>query len=483
MTRDPNGGPTLPRPARWWMVGVVAAIVLLAVAGVVIFVTGRSTSDGAPTFQRGDWQPPKQAVIASSMRERPIPGWSTRVTGLRLPDSAIVGTADEPVHSDPFVGAVGSSGYFLASSPGTPDRQWWLIGLDVRTGNQLFSPVSIDAGSRYPNCFVNGPEFVLCLADAVHGYTTETTAWVIDTRTGDLVFNGPTELHTTPGSGVTVVQVGIYAVAHLEDQGIYGVGPRADTTWSVPDVGVTRTQWSGDSTPSTLAAARDSAPGSDRMVVFSLVDGKTITPDLGEGRAPQTAVTYPGGFAIQAVTATHSSTPDKLMFFDEAGNPVGEKEVSGNLSTISAVLPVVEGLPSSTVFGAKGAGLIQFPDQQLGQNGRVIGHRLYAPESNWEGPVKVRRWHQFDLTTGEEGKTCRPNMSGYVANDGDVGVFETDRNEVTGATVFAMDLTTCEKLWTIPVNPDSFHRLWRMDDTLVELSDDGKELHSLVAPR
>jgi len=26
------------------------------------------------------------------------------------------------------------------------------------------------------------------------------------------------------------------------------------------------------------------------------------------------------------------------------------------------------------------------------------------------------------------------------------------------------------------------HRLWRIDDTLVELSDDGKELHSLVAP-
>lgn len=416
------------------------------------------------------------------MREQPIPGWRTPVTALGLPDVAIFGTADAPADSDPFIGSVGNHGYFLTSSPGTPDRRWWLIGLDVRTGNQLFSPVPIEAGSRFPNCFVNGPEFVLCLADAVHGYTTESTAWVVDARTGAVVFNGPTELHTTPGSGVRVAQVGIYAVAHLDDEGIYGIGPRAETTWSVPHVGVTPTRWSGDSTPPALAAAADSAPGSDRMVVFSLVDGKTITPDLGEGRTPQTAVIYPGGFAIQAVAEIQSLTPDKLMFFDEAGNHVGEQEVSGNLSTISAVLPVIEGLPSSTVFGANGAGLAQFPDRQLGQHGRVIGHRLFAPESNWEGPVKVRKWRQFDLTTGQEGTTCRANMSGYLANDGRVGVFQTVRYEVTGATTFAMDLATCEKLWTMPVNPDSFHRLWRIGDTLVELSDDGKELHSLVAP-
>jgi hypothetical protein len=73
-------------------------------------------------------------------------------------------------------------------------------------------------------------------------------------------------------------------------------------------------------------------------------------------------------------------------------------------------------------------------------------------------------------------------MSGYVANDGRVGVFETVRYEITGATTFAMDLASCEKLWTTPVDPDSFHELWRIDNALVELSDDGKELHSLVAP-
>ena len=73
-------------------------------------------------------------------------------------------------------------------------------------------------------------------------------------------------------------------------------------------------------------------------------------------------------------------------------------------------------------------------------------------------------------------------MSHYLANDGSIGIFETFRHEVTGATTFAMDLTTCESLWSIPVNPDSYHRLWRIGDTLVELSDDGTELHSLVTP-
>ncbi len=218
------------------------------------------------------------------------------------------------------------------------------------------------------------------------------------------------------------------------------------------------------------------------MVVFSLTDGKVMEPDLGHGKIPGSAVVYPEGFAIEKIPDTDYSRPDGVVFFDETGNRVGETNVSGALSVFSMTLPIVEGVPNSTVFGANGAGLAQIPGEQLGQKAIVIGTRLYAPESNWEGPVKVRRWRQIDLTTGKEANACRPNMSGYIANDGSVGVFETVRYETTGATTFAMDLATCEKLWTKPVNPDSFHKLWRLSDTLVELSDDGKELHSLVAP-
>lgn len=444
-------------------------------------------SGDASTFHRGDWQPPAQTVLSSSMRQQPIPGWHTSTADLGLPDTSIFGTtgSDAPTESEPFIGSIASNGYFLASNPGALDRQWWLVGLNIGTGARLYPPVKIDAGSAVPKCFVNGPEFVLCLADDVQAGKTESTAWVINAHTGGLQFNGPTELHTTPGSGVSVQQISNYAVAEIRGQGIRGVGPNAETTWSVPHASLVSSRVSAsavDTAPPTLAAAQDSSRGSDGMVVFSLVDGKVMEPDLGDGRIPGSAVVYPDGFAIEEVAETQHSTPDGVAFFDDTGNRVGETNVSGSLSVFSMTLPIVEGAPNSTVFGANGAGLVQFPDQQLGQNAVLIGHRLFAPESNWEGPVKVRRWHQFDLTTGAEGNTCRSNMSGYLANDGSVGIFETVRYEVTGATTFAMDLTTCEKLWTTPVNPDSYHQLWRIGDKLVELSDDGKELHSLVAP-
>ncbi|MGV0811689.1 hypothetical protein ABQF34_06970 [Mycolicibacterium boenickei] len=483
MTRNSNGRPTTWQHGRWWVVGIVAAVAVCLITGAIL-VTGRSTSDSAPTFHRGDWQPLQQVVLASPMRERPIPGWRTPVMDLGLPELSIFAKSDEHDNSStPFVGSLANHGYFLASSPDAPDRQQWLVGLDVDTGERLFPPVKIDSGPNFLKCFLNGPEFVLCLADDVHDGNAQGTAWVIDAESGNVVFNGPTELHTTPGSSAAVQQVGIYAVAEIPDRGLYGVGPRAEMTWFVPDTTkVEPTRWTADAAPPMLATAQDSITGSDHMVVFSLVDGKVVTPRLGDKQRPMTAVVYPEGFAVEVVADIKSSIPESLVFLDNAGKRLGETTISGSLSVLSMLLPMVESSPSYTIFGANGAGLVQLPGEGLGPDAVLIGHRLYAPESTWEGPVKVRRWRQFDLTTGKETETCQSNMSHYLANDGSVGVFETDRNEVTGATTFAMDLTTCEKLWTTPVNPDSFHRLWRIGNTLVELSDDGKELHSLVAP-
>lgn len=417
------------------------------------------------------------------MEMRPVPGWRAHVSSLGLPESSIIGTTDDAAWSMPLVGFIENNAYFLASHPGLPERQHWLIGLDAQAGSPLFAPVKLDVAARSPKCFLNGPESVLCVADDVREGKVESVAWVIDAHTGDVVFTGPTDLHTTPGSGVRIDQVGNYAVAELTGRGVYGIGPHAETTWSVAGATkVSPTQWTADSTAPTLAAAMDPASGPDRMVVFSLSDGEVITADLGDGRIPQTAVVYPGGFAFEAAETSNKSTPDVVVFFDETGKRLGETAVSGFLDVLSMTLPMVQSSPGYTIYGSNGAGLIQLPSEGLGPGSVLIGHRLYVPESSWEGPVQVRRWRQFDLMTGKEVTTCRSNMSHYLANDGHVGVFQTDRSEVTGATTFAMDLTTCEKLWTTPVNPDSFHKLWRIGDTLVELSDDGKELHSLVAP-
>ena len=45
----------------------------------------------------------------------------------------------------------------------------------------------------------------------------------------------------------------------------------------------------------------------------------------------------------------------------------------------------------------------------------------------------------------------------------------------------AWDLSTCERVWSIPRN-GPLGRVTRLGDTLVRLSDDGTELYSLVAP-
>ncbi|QZH60444.1 hypothetical protein K1X22_01000 [Mycolicibacterium farcinogenes] len=476
-----NTAHTWPRYVRWAIAGVVA--ICLVVGGIVIFVVEQPTNDSVPSFARGNWQPPPQTVLKSPMRIPPVPGWRVQAASLGLPESSIIGTTEDAAWSTPLVGFVKNNVYFLASNPHLQERQHWLIGLDAKTGNPLFAPVQLDLASRSPKCFLNGPESLLCLADDVREGKVESVARVIDAHTGVVSFTGPTDLHTTPGSGVRIDQVGIFAIAELAGRGIYGIGSHAETTWSLPGATkVSPTEWASDAAPPTLATAMDPASGLDRMVVFSLTDGKVITANLDEGQIPQTAVAYPGGFAVEATTTANKSTPDVVVFFDVAGNRLGETKVSGFLDTLSMTLPIVEDTPMSTVFGANGAGLIQVSERELKQNAVLIGHRLFTPESNWEGPVKVRKWKQFDLTTGEEATTCRPNISHYIANDGSVGIFATDRSEVTGATTFAMDLATCEKLWSVPVNPDSYHRLWRIDDTLVELSDDGKELHSLVAP-
>lgn len=466
---------------RWWIVGLAVAVaVVTVVSGILIFVTDRPSPDST-AFHRGDWQPPPQQVLASPMGLRPVPGWRTTVQDLGLADSSIIGTTDNPTWSTPFVGSVDNYGYFLATDPGQPHRRLWLVGLDIHTGEPLFSPVRIDSGSTAPRCFLNGPESVLCVADEVRGDEVDSTAWVIDTRTGEVLFNGPTQLHTTPGSGVRVDQVGIYAVAEILGQGILGIGRHAETTWLVP--GVTKVSTSpraADTNQAPLAVAEDSADGAEQVVVFSLIDGKVITPNFDDGLVPQAAVVYPGGFAIKAVADNSMSVPDAVMFFDETGNRLHETHISGFLSVLSSTLPAVAS-SSYRVFGTNGTGLIQLPDG-LGGDALLIGHRLYVPESTWEGSSKVRRWRQFDLTTGNEGLACRPNMSQYIGNDGRVGVLQTSADEVTGASTFAMDLASCQKLWATPVNAERFYRLWRIGDTLVELSDDAMELHSLVAP-
>jgi hypothetical protein len=90
-------------------------------------------------------------------------------------------------------------------------------------------------------------------------------------------------------------------------------------------------------------------------------------------------------------------------------------------------------------------------------------------------------WREYDLKTGDKGPACDFNMSNYLGTDGSVIVFGAT-NRKADVLAKARDLATCDTLWTVPSEADSLGRIWRVNTTLVQLSDDGTELMSLVPP-
>ncbi len=469
-----------PRPRRRWPIVVAAAVVVVVlIAGTLLIVWWKW--DTGSSGVRATWQPAPQTLLAPSMRVQPVPGWRTTVTDLGLPipaagaaDPTRIATNVDPYWSSPFVGNLGDRGYFLASTPGTPNPQWWLVGLDVRDGRRLFAPVPLNSTITYPpECFLNGPTAVLCLrndADAA-------TAWVIDAEAGTVSFTGPTDLRAYPGK-LGVEQVGIYAVAGSMHKGVYGVGLRAETTWFVPGDGTVHPKYlaNTDFPPPTLATQPDTNPISFKETVFSLSDGKVIAPELEENTQEQRTSVYPGGFAADiAISRTHS----EIRFFDDTGKRISRRGIDGDLADTDIALPIVISKDHWTVFTPDGGKLLEEPGQPS-REALIIGNRLLMRD--YSDSIAVR-WQQFDLHTGEKGKTCDHNMGiGYLGTDGTTVVF-ADGNANVGLVTRARDLTTCDTLWTLTSPVGSFRHVWRVNTTLVQLSDDGTELMSLVAPR
>jgi hypothetical protein len=360
----------------------------------------------------------------------------------------------------------------MARTSGGPDNQWWLAGIDVRDGRRRFAPIQLDTGEFAPKCFLNGPDALLCIRQQ----TGSATAWVISAHTGEVTFAGPTDLRTSTGK-LGVSQVGIYAIAQTMNQGAYGVGPRAETTWFVPGAGDVRTSFiDSNVAPQALATQTTGGRGSDRMMAFSLVDGAVITPEFDEGLRPLTAVSYPGGFAVEVVEQARKSTADGVVFFDEEGKQLARVNISGFLSRSSMDVPIVESAPDSLVFSSEGFELAKITRFGPGSIALLIGNRLFIAGTRHGAPAK-----QYDLQTGSEGKECDLFIGAYVGSDGTVGVFG-DGNPGAAPVTTAIDLATCEPLWTITSPKGSFRDVWRINTTLVQLSDDGTELMSLVAP-
>lgn len=453
------------------LVAIVGLVGFVVAAAVVAVYWKRAGGEALSETRDAGWQPPPQTFLASRMDVRPVAGWTARTGDVGLPAGSKFASSADAAWSQPFVGDLGPRGFLLASTPDAAGSQWWLVGVDAHTGGRLFAPVRLDAATASPKCFLNGSDAVLCLREGDQGGT----AWVVDARSGAVSYSGPTDLRTSLGA-LHVTQVGSYAVAQTTGQGVFGIGPHAETTWFVPGKGQVNKRWAQATNVAPQALATQDA-GGDQTSVFSLVDGKVVSPELDAGLRPMSAVTYPGGFAVEVVDSQNNSIPDGVEFFDDAGKKLGRADVSAFLSTSSMDIPIVASAPESVVFSPAGGKLADISRLEPGDTALLIGAVLFVG-----GPSFDHDPQPYDLSTGAKGKPCKVTLSNYVATDGKVAIFESGNPNV-GLVTKGVDLVTCDLLWSIDSPVGSFRDVWRMDTTLVQLSDDGTELTSLITPR
>jgi hypothetical protein len=302
-----------------------------------------------------------------------------------------------------------------------------------------------------------------------------TTAWVIDARSGTVTHTGPTNLRTYPAE-LMVHQVGIWAVAETQYQGVYGIGPNAETTWFVPGDGSVDQNYLGTRDIGPPDLATQTSGGLDFKVVFALSDGKVIKPKVSDDAAQQETVVYPGGFAA---VIEYNETRRGVQFFDVTGKQLSREGVPGLLDNHATDLPMVNLTSGGWAVYTPDGGKLLEESGKAPQESRLIGTTLYLKRS---GDSMARHWQPYDLRTGAKGKECNYDLgTGYLGTDGKVGVFESGNPNV-GLVTKGIDLTTCEALWQVQSPVGSFRDVWRINTTLVQLSDDGTELTSLVAP-
>jgi hypothetical protein len=447
---------------------VIALIVVLALVVALVFVWWHR--DGRFEAARRSWQP-LGIGISASMRAAPVPGWQTTVTDLGLPsivdaDPSRFAASNEVFGPRPFIGNVGNNAFFLARSGSSQNPRWWLVGIDVHDDRRLFPAVPLLTGFRFPECFINGPTEVLCLTTEL----VSATAWVIDTKSGVTSYTGPTDLRVLPAP-LVVRQVGKYAVAVAGQQGVYGIGPHAETTWFVPGDGTVQTGTMSDLGP-TLAAQESADKHAWNTTIFDVSTGNVIKPEGPEGVELHDTVLYPGGFAVVVEV---NDDPTGVQFFDDAGKHLASADGTPSMD-LTGLLPLVSESPTSSVsvFSPDGGILLEM----LRGMKYVVGQWIYLNETPSDD---FPMWRQYDLKTGAKGSACDFNMRNFLGTDGSVFVFEVT-NGKAGMLAKGRDRETCDTLWTLPAQVDSLARIWRINTTLVQLSDDGTKLTSLVAP-
>lgn len=444
---------------------MLLVVALLTVSGCV--TAGRAVRDDSPVADptnlptATDIALPEQLLLPS-MRRKPVPGWTVSASDLGLPTT-------EPVRYSP-IGNTGDRATFQVMTT----AQWWVIGIDVSDGTSLFEPISLgehqnDESLLASSCYPNGPSMVVCLRGEGSFVDAPEHAWVIDTDSGAVLYEGPSELRQAPNTaGAAARQFGNYLVATIKDRGAFGVGARAELTWHVPGSGLVSP--SPDSDVAAPSLAVQSGYG-EPDVVFSVADGTARTPPVLAGTRLRRAVTYPGGFAYELLRGQLTSAG--IAFYDNDGNSQGHFDGDARLLSGSADLPVARTKTADHVLTLAGRPLLEWPDPKLMPYTRLVGTTLLM--SNDEDQ---RYWRQFDLRTGAEGDTCdsRELSYAYIGASSDAVIVSTSTSPLR-----AIDPSTCEILWEWKKATDNEYRdAWRVNKTLVLRVNN--ELSSLVAP-
>ncbi|WKG03350.1 hypothetical protein [Mycolicibacterium sp. HK-90] len=444
--------PALANPRKRWPF-VIAALVTVVV--VIVGVIAWWSSAGSEAWARSRWNPPAQTFL-SPMHALPVAGWETDIATLGLPAGSKITIGDDPSLPGPIIETGTSRAYLLASSPG-PAPQWWLTGVDAADGHRLFPPVELSTTTRAPSCFINGAS-VVCISDD----QSRATAWVIDSQTGELTFTGPTDVRLITGK-LKARQTGSYLVAATEKHGVYGVGPQAQTTWFVPGVGLVG---SHNDDVAFQGAGREG-----RATMFSLADGELLAPEFPDNADSRGATFFEGGFAEQF---TEKPGRDFVQFFDNTGKLTINKRFDGQLGGTTGNLVGIADSDSYGVYTLQGVKLLHLAGGSI----HLIGTTLWVSESDITQSTVYR---PYDMRTGDKGEPCEFDLgTGYLGSDGTVSV-RAPINPKSDLLADAWDLSTCERVWSIPRN-GPFGRVARLGDTLVRLSDDGTELFSLVSP-
>lgn len=426
----------------WWLTAGALALVAAVVSAVIVVqrpVEGRPQAS-PPLVTAEQLGLPKQLFLSQSMRKQPVIGWRLTAAELGLPIDSMIYPA----------GNVGDRGFFL----GVSGDGWRVVGVNVADGHRLFAPVRLGPNGRAASnrCFVNGPAMLLCVWEAMG---QPRRAWVVNTETGAVMFDGPTELRAY-GSGPEprLSQVGGYVVAAVPDSGVHGVGPHAELTWFVPGDGLL-----GDSARpnSDLQPMKFASQGVFKApdIVFSVADGVSVKPSAARDASVGGAIVYAGGFGF---SYHDQDGTDRVALYDESGRLLAQ--VPGNLLSTSPDVPIVEDESKLRVVTLGGRQLLEIPKPTLQLYARLIGTTLYVASDN----PRLRSWQQYDLRTGTEGKTCDAEgmTTSYIGADGAIALMTGEQSPVA----YGMDMTTCETVWAMPPD-ETVREVWRVNTMLL----------------